>query len=48
VIDHDVELVLRGGSFSRRAVYERSAARYWNHPVYRYINVGLRVARTYP
>jgi formylglycine-generating enzyme required for sulfatase activity len=39
--------VLRGGAFTYRPVYVRSAVRLWNAPAYRDSYVGFRPARTY-
>jgi formylglycine-generating enzyme required for sulfatase activity len=39
--------VLRGGSFLLRAVFARSACRYWDVPAFRVNSVGFRPARTF-
>jgi formylglycine-generating enzyme required for sulfatase activity len=43
-----VRRVLRGGGYYTQAVYERSANRTSNQPVYRSAYIGFRPARTYP
>ena len=40
--------VLRGGAFLGGAAFARSASRVNYRPVNRFINLGFRVARTYP
>jgi formylglycine-generating enzyme required for sulfatase activity len=47
-IRDDIRRVLRGGSFGGGASITRSAYRYKFAPSYRYVSVGLRVARTWP
>ncbi|MBM3271466.1 MAG: SUMF1/EgtB/PvdO family nonheme iron enzyme [Candidatus Sericytochromatia bacterium] len=40
--------VVRGGSWGHTAQYARAAARLDNTPGYRYITLGVRLARTRP
>jgi serine/threonine protein kinase/formylglycine-generating enzyme required for sulfatase activity len=47
IIDNQ-DRVLRGGAFYVRVSSLRSAFRYHNRPTHRFVNVGLRLARTYP
>jgi serine/threonine protein kinase/formylglycine-generating enzyme required for sulfatase activity len=45
---NEEERAMRGGSFQRQPVYMRSAHRYGREPLYRYVDVGFRPARTIP
>jgi formylglycine-generating enzyme required for sulfatase activity len=45
-VTDDQHWVMRGGNFSRRGAFLRSAMRFSKLPTYTYVNIGLRVART--